>query len=353
MTKPRMSVILNTARTGHSMHGLMDVHHFNYTIDALKKQTFKDFELIISDYIHANRVFDWSTLSADFPIYHVPISHSEFHRRRYCAISATKNNGISFSSGEYLIFLDDCCTFGPDFLRSILIQYITRKLFVNALHNKKMGDAIYIGGDGNPVRDCRYQLLDQLRVNEMINNFHLYGYSSCSAQAAFELNGFDEMYDGSRQLEDIDFGERLKKAGYKIALNRNIFIYEQEHLKIGFKEGDDKGPWSIHKESDTGGIKENLKCNGPYFYLKTRREPKDFIEANRRPMTPEEINLTKPCYLRREDNLCKSSNASCNWLEQDHMTHEDAQAYFTHPPVFDLFEMNKENKGKKENFKVN
>lgn len=350
--KPRLSVILNTARTGYSMHGLPEVHHFNRTIEALNNQVFKDFELIISDYIHKDRGFDWGTVKANFPIYHVPITHSEFHRRKYCAISATKNNGISYAKGEYLVFLDDCCTFNPTFLRDVMTQYVTRNLFPNALHIKQIGGQDHLGSDGAQVRDCRYQLLDGLNVNEIINNFHLYGYSSCSAAAAFELNGFDEMYDGSRQLEDIDFGERLKAAGHKISLHRKIFIYEEEHLKISLKKSDSDSPWNVHKEGDTAGIRDNLRCNGPYFYLKKTRERRDYIEANRRPLTPEESKQIKPCHMRGADNLCRASNVTCNWKEEDHMTGLDAQVYLTDPPVFSLYEMNRINVARREGFRV-
>jgi len=355
---PQISIILNTARSGLSMPGFFNIHHFKFTIDALARQTFKNFELIISDYIHDKRHFDWSCFNRDlgFPIYHVPITHSIYKDKGYCAICATKNNGIMYASGDYIISLDDCCTFESHYVQKVLEAWMQHGYFVNALHVKEFGSTNYRDSNGNPIRDCRYQILDAHKTDILINNFNLYGYSSFSLEAALKLGGFNEMFDGSRQLEDIEFGERLKLAGYRIALNRNIFVCEQEHTKIASDPGNYHGqyPEWWMKEDDVK-FEPNLRCNGPIFYILRERKPQDWIVANKHGFYDHEKKKIDPCFML-EGRICKSSGVECNWINQDgsslQMKHPDANLLFTSSPIFDLSKMRDEKLQIKETYRV-
>lgn len=340
MSTPQISVILNTARSGYSMLGFPDVHHFRFTIDALSRQTFKNFELIISDYIHeARKDFDWNfNRNIGFPVYHVPITHSWFKDNRYAAICATKNNGIMFSEGQFLIFLDDCCTFESHFIQKMLQTYMSTNSFPNALHIKEFGSTNYRDSNGNLIRDCRYQILEQIKSDRLIDSFHLYGYMSCTLESALRLNGFDEQLDGSRQLEDINFGERLKIAGYHILIDKNLFVCEQEHSAIAKEPGNYHGLYPNQAINDEVEFKKNLRCNGPYFYMQRMRTDEDLIKANHRGMSKEEKNMIKPCFLKVDKN-CRSSGVDCNWKDEDHETNPDAQIYYTNPPIFNLSDL--------------
>ena len=365
MTEPRLSVILNTARSGHSMLGFPDIHHFAYTINTLRRQSFRSFELIISDYIHDRRKFNWDSIhEARFPIYHVPIDNSLAHKMGYCAISGTKNNGLMYASGEYVIFLDDCCTFESHLLQRIFQIWQTRGLFANALHKKEIGTQVHVGRDGTPIQDCRYVLFDHHKTHEIIDSFHMYGYSSCSMEAALKVNGFDEMLDFSRQLEDIDFGERLKRAGYHIVLNKAIFVVEQEHKQlapqpVGKPEGDKANTWNSGKEDDVK-LGENLKCNGPILWMKNKlREGDDLFLANHRRMTEEELSHLDPCYLLDGEH-CNASNMNCNFLTKaddgtlltKHMAHQDCKRYLEEQPVFNLAHLRSQKMNDKERYRV-
>lgn len=346
---PTISVILNTARSGYAMRGFPDIHHFRFTIDALRRQSYKDFEFIISDYIYDKRNFDWSSMrKTGFPIYHVPVRHSWFVNNNYVAISACKNNGIIHSEGEILLFLDDCCTFEGNFLSRIVEIYKTKRMFPNPWHKKEIGSELSYDGNGKPVIDSRYVLFDRLGSDEIVNNFSMYGYSSMSLQAALKVNGFDEMFDGSRQLEDIDMGERLKAAGFKISMHRHLFIVEQEHTMQGrFKIN----PEHPELPEDVVQFKENLKCNGPFFYIKKDRTGPDYYIANRRQLNPEESKKIKPCFMK-EGKHCKSSGMDCNWIDKPHMMSQESNIYLSGLPVFSLLSMRNETLKTKQSFKV-
>lgn len=349
---PLVSVLMNTARSGYSMTGFRDTHHFAFTIEALKRQTFRDFEFIISDYVWENRKkeFDFSSVQCNFPIYHVPITHSRFKDLGYVAIAGCKNNAIMYSSGEILVFLDDCSAFESNYLSKIVNIINVQKTFPNPLHVKNVGYNPQMGVSGQMVKDCRFVLFDHYKKDIIVNNFHLYGYMTCTRDAAMVINGFDEMFDGSRQLEDIDFGERLKLAGYSISLHKNLVVTEQEHSRIdpnydcvGTTTND---PWHQSKVIEPN-FKESLKCNGPYLKLREERSGSSKIMANAYALTPDEASKLINCYKFSSDTSgvhCAISGRGCNWSLDGklfkHMTHIDSSIYIETPPIFNLAQNN-------------
>lgn len=352
MRDPIVSVVLNTARSNFPMIGLQETNHLFYTIDALKRQTYTDFELIISDYIHKDREIDWSECpGVNFPVYHVPISHSWAHSNGYCAISAGKNNGVMNSSGRYIIFLDDCCTFEKDFIFRIWKNWAQRKLFTNALHRKIVGTIDFTDENGKQIIDCRYEYFKD-GSNERVNNFHMYGYSSMSMEAILKINGFDEMFDGSRQLEDIECGERLKLNGFNLLLSKLVFVNEQEHLEVGRGPERNDCPWHTSKGNDIK-LNPNLRCNGIYFYLKTLRPLEQRMLANCHVLTVDEKNKIKPCCML-EGKMCKMSGLECNWIDENgRLKYMDVEDFiYNNPPIFNLREMRESCLLTKENYRV-
>ena len=342
---------MNTARSGHAMTGFPNMHHFQFTIDALRRQSFQDIEFIISDYHHDKRKIDWNTIRpAQFPVYHVPVTHSNFKNMGYVAISACKNNGIMFAEGEILIFLDDCSTFEGNFLNRILEIYRTQKTFPNPWHKKELGIELQYDGSGNPVIDSRHILFDQHAKDIIVDDFHMYGYSTMSLKAALDVNGFDEFMDGSRQLEDIDMGERLKAKGYHISLHRHLFVVEQQHKQIA-----PTPQKHIGEPIDDFKFKENLKCNGPFLGFKKRtRTGADFWFANNKPLSSEEVSMMRPCFLLNESSgipRCDMSGGGCNWINK-HMIHPDSNLYFNNPPLFNLANERQQRLSTKEKYLV-
>jgi hypothetical protein len=361
MTHVNMSVILNTARTGHAMVGYPNIHHFNYTIDALRRQTHTAFELIISDYIHDRRKFNWGEMrDTNFPIYHVPVTHSTWKNAGYAAICGTKNNGIMFSEGQLLVFLDDCCNFEAAFLEKFFKTWVEKKQFSNALHLKDLGDFPLCTEEGVEVRDARFGLPEMIENGFIVDNFDLAGYMSMSLEAALKLNGFDEFLDGSRQLEDTDLSYRLKAAGYHTVLNKNLVVKEQQHLAVApqpIKRQEGYNP----EEEDSIEFKPNLKCNGTYFHIKLeKRYPNrdDYVRANHRGLNPEEAALMNPCYklaLDGPEPRCIASGRGCNWRDgpnSKHMVLPDSNLYINSPPIFDLAVERQQRINIKQNYRV-
>ena len=255
-----ISIILPPDRGDYQIDGLPDIHMFQSTINSLKCQTFKDFELIIIDALHHIRPnlfqgepFDKDKLS--FPVKHIPIEHNDRFNHRFCMdnnrwnVCGTLNTGIIHANGELLVRIDDCSEFESDYLKkfwegyqsgyfpmAMHIRYLEGKpAHLNDEYRKKgyesstssnfgsknafepNRDEILrkIYGEGGLVRDTRYSYVKDAggRMTAYVNWY--YGYSSISLNEALKINGYDELFDGDRGLSDVDFGSRLELAGNK------------------------------------------------------------------------------------------------------------------------------------------
>ena len=83
ITMVSISIILPTAREDYSIIGSPNLHIFAPTLESLRNQTFKDFELIIIDglYHFRQKLFQGEPFHKDkfaFHIEHIPIEH-ELH----------------------------------------------------------------------------------------------------------------------------------------------------------------------------------------------------------------------------------------------------------------------------------
>ncbi|GAG90253.1 unnamed protein product, partial [marine sediment metagenome] len=248
----------------YSIIGQPNLHYLKPTIDSLAKQTFKDFEVILVDALHGQKKpYDFSNLS--FPIKHIPIhpNHRFWLDMKRWNVCGTLNTGIIHAEGELIVRIDDCSEFEPDFLQRFWDGYQS-DYFPLAMHirylggkparlNKEYREEGYeakhsesfekeeklktlkrIYGEEGLIRDSRYPVVKE-RGGRMIgpNNWY-YGYSSASLEALLKINGYDELFDGVKSLEDVDAGSRLTMAGYggKFLLDVDHQVIEHEHKPI-------------------------------------------------------------------------------------------------------------------------
>ena len=284
-----ISVIMATARQDYPIIGQPEVHFLAPAFKSLSDQTFKDFEFILVDALHDQREpYGFSKLP--FPVKHVPVhpNHRFWLDRKRWSVCGSLNTGIIHSEGELIVRIDDCSEFDPDFLQrfwdgyqsgyfplAMHIRYLGgkparlneeyRKEGYEAKHSEsfekgeklKVLEKIY--GDEGLVRDTRYKVV-KARGGRMIAPINwYYGYSSASLEALLKINGYDELFDGDKSLEDTDTGSRLTMAGYgdKFLLDVEHQVIEHEHKPI--------------PESLVTRDKKPIKCNYAIYLVNQRK----------------------------------------------------------------------------------
>jgi glycosyltransferase involved in cell wall biosynthesis len=264
----KISVILPTAREDHSLMGLPNTHLFEPTVRSLKNQTLTDFELIIVDNLFkaranlfADNTFQGEKLS--FPVKHIPPKPSPYLERGMWHIANDLNTGYINADGELLFNVGDGAEFIDPTTLQKLWNYHERKCFAHALityFNKgeplfyndvytrlvaatpkcegwsykqviEFLDQIYKPGEA--VRDSRWHIVSE-QPNGVYYNAPIaswwYGYATISLEAILKLNGYDELFDGTKGLEDCDFGARLRLLGYNnLVLDSNLSVIEHWH----------------------------------------------------------------------------------------------------------------------------
>lgn len=270
----KVSLILCTARDDFPMIELPETHLFQPALQSLEKQTFTDFELVVSDCRHEKRpnIFKGNRFKGkkyDFPIKHVPVKpYSPWLQRGMWGGACARNRGIIAADDdcELLIFLDDCCQFNPDFIE-LYWEWYMKGYFAMALTLYQKGGkpayqkieqdeevfqrAIMYRGNhqswykdpelvrklfkrGEQIRDSRWRYVENSPKGILkVNGSLYYGYSSCSMDAILKVNGWEENMDGEKSLADVDLGWRLEMAGYTgFVLDRRLIVVENFHKPI-------------------------------------------------------------------------------------------------------------------------
>jgi glycosyltransferase involved in cell wall biosynthesis len=121
------------------------------------------------------------------------------------APSSARNLGISQSTGDWIVCIDDLTTVGPDTLR---IHDLAYSMYFDAVVG-----SYTLNGSASDRR-----LSDPNAANGPWAASHFYGMHMGFRKSAWEaVGGFDESFDGVYGWEDCDFGHRLFADGASIA----------------------------------------------------------------------------------------------------------------------------------------
>ena len=207
---------------------------YRYAIYALSKQTFprEDWELVIVDDYHEDRVAQVLNVATSLGLYHVKVFKSKTNYwRSNRLISNARNTGLIHARGQLVVFLDDYCWVRPRWLEEHWKTY--RRVpytMVGAGKAVEYMEGVYDGFDGFPapqvgedrggafIRNLAYFKVSDTRGPTPIVDCSPGWFYTFNASAPLEkiikVNGFDEEYDLTSE-EDIDLGLRLSRAGCK------------------------------------------------------------------------------------------------------------------------------------------
>lgn len=233
-----------------------DVSSLSLIITALKRQTYKNFEVIISEDGENHQMREYVANISGLDVKHTTQEDIGVRKAR------SQNNGIIASSGEYLIFIDGDCVPYTTFVeahvalaerktvlsgrRVNLSELLTQKIKSGLVDivdieknlwkyiglafekNSKYEYGFYLSPTG-----WLYPLLSKLRKR----NTSILGCNfSCFREDMVALNGFDEGYGETSLSDDTDLDWRFRAAGLKIKSCKNVA--NQFHLWHTYNERD-------------------------------------------------------------------------------------------------------------------
>lgn len=249
MSNPKVTVILCTKRK---------IPHFEWALESLKSQSYKDFEYIIIDGLYYQRKDEINKLikdtNAPFPILYLPDKLSRWKGKRPALCNA-RNTGLIFAKGEYIIFHDDCCKM-PD-------NWIER-------HMKWLNEGYITAGNWkSDISSWEYR---STIVKDPVETggYWLYGANfGFPVKVAEDINGFDEWYDGEMGQDDIDFGIRAERKGFKIMYDPSCYVeydYTDHGLLMAFDKDPNSDYWKGHTvEIDIMPVNLVLKDGKEHF----------------------------------------------------------------------------------------
>ncbi|WP_297434447.1 glycosyltransferase [Sulfurimonas sp.] len=220
-----------------------DITALNLIIEALKIQTYKNFEVIVAEDNNSFEMKEYINSVKEIDIKHT------FQEDKGVRKSKSQNNGILKSSGEYLIFLDGdiipYSTFvaGHIALAKEGVVLAGRRANLNARLSKKFREGtlnpyslqkhyLTLGIELMFDKNTRYEQGIYINPNSFIykyfistrkRNTSLIGCNfSCFKKDMVAINGFDESYGESSLPDDVDLDWRFRAYGLKLLSCKNV-----------------------------------------------------------------------------------------------------------------------------------
>jgi len=234
----KFSVVMHTCREDNA--GL-PAPVLQMMLDSMVSQDYRgDFELIIVDLLWDRRKETFQRMCSgiirtkagiEVPVLHIPDKSSPFKDRNLLRIATPKNTGLFFARGTHVVFTDDCQVI-PENALSLLGEWAEQGAGATMCYEKR----IWGGPEGNDRTtgvDQRGAHIGVPTGTGKVVTARDIGFlggtmSMVPIETLEAVNGWDEMFDGSRQLEDADMILRLAAHGQLMAYENRARIIEYE-----------------------------------------------------------------------------------------------------------------------------
>lgn len=246
---PEISVLIYTARDDYPYAGRAERWHcFDPFLRTLAEQTFRDFELVLVDALWETRADYFERNPQPFSVKHVPASPNYWQQRGRVGLGAQINRGFVWADGRYvwmgaennlypphhLALVAELCRAGkvPSAWYGIADRGLTDR--GHSLTEPPAACAEVSFNLQGFTRADLYSMdhraarfaVDPTLTISPCHQQHYYGYSSVPLDVAISINGFDELMDGIKSLQDCEFGSRVVRAGCSLVMHRDLYVVE-------------------------------------------------------------------------------------------------------------------------------
>lgn len=230
-----------------------DIEALKIIIEALKHQTYKNFEVIVAEDNNSLEMKEYIDSITDLEIKHT------FQEDNGIRKSRSQNNAILASSGEYLIFIDGdiipYSTFVEGHYKLAQKGYVLAGRRVNLNENlsnrlrkgeltplELERDFFTLGFSLMFDRNSRFEQgiyinpdswIYKLFLQNRKRNTSIIGCNfSCFKEDMMAINGFDESYGSSSLPDDVDLDWRFRAYGLKLKSCKNVAnVFHLHHKK--------------------------------------------------------------------------------------------------------------------------
>jgi hypothetical protein len=215
-----------------------DVHLFKPFVDSLYPQLTEPIELVIADMLFDHR--DLREFFEPYPLIKLIIINQKnwWIDNGYPSFSNTWNECVKHSTGDYLVILSDGVSFPGNFM-SLLYQKRQEQIIAQILYYSMDGNSLI---KENIYQDSRMSLpWDKQDKCKGFNNIpwsSCFGFFTIPREWFYKLNGYDENFDGQKDINDIEFFSRLHTYDINspIEFDKKFFVYHHQHCGVYYKD---------------------------------------------------------------------------------------------------------------------
>ena len=324
MIDRHVSVTLNTVRDVDPWRGGKDVVLCLAEDLAAQTMPHHEIEMVVVDGLYAYRAAELEPELAKMPfrVTHVPPRPTAMVRDGRVAISAYKNTAAVHARGRLLVCTDDLSTLDPGYVARAWTAWNSEHLLLAALTARMDGElndsrTMFLGPGGRCVGPLRGNVMEPPQ----------YGFCAVPMEAVLRVNGWDEYYDGGQGLEDADFGIRLQKAGYRVALDTRHRV-RLSPSSTGWDKRLFPGPVEI------------VHCCQTTFRIQLEA---GHVRANARAWSEKEWGYVAPRCRHLVSDRCGLNGHLCPYLGvSSDREHPSLRLLRSEPPIFDLGELRRQ-----------
>jgi GT2 family glycosyltransferase len=202
-------------------------------LETLRKVTYPNFETLIVD--NASPSTSPAIIKQKYPEVQLIISDKNL------GFAGGNNIALKQAKGDYVLLLNNDTEVKPDFLES-LVELMESDKKIGIVSSKILyfyeDNVIQYAGASpiNPItsrgRHYGYKEIDNGQLDEVTETAYPHGACMMIRKSVLEELGL--LYEGYfLYYEELDFAERVKRAGYKIYFQPNSSILHKESISTG------------------------------------------------------------------------------------------------------------------------